>query len=232
MTDLNCHAPRQRLEDLLDGYLAADEAAALERHIAGCAACAARHRAATQLRAALRAMPVPEPRPGFADSALAAATRAAARPPQPAPRTARPRWSLASWRRLELWAGATVGAAAAAALAVVLLGVPERDGLEPEPAGVRLALYEMREIGLAIDAPTPMPGAMLTVRLEGGIDIVGLGERRELSWQTDLDAGTNVLTLPIIAHSLEDGRLTALVAHGDRQQRLDFKVQVQQARAD
>jgi hypothetical protein len=227
MNDLNCQQVRQRLDDLLDGYLPREQAAATERHISACDACTAARAATGQLRVALQQMPVPEPRPGFADAALAAAVRSAPAPAMPRPTSEPRRWSLLPWRRLELWLGATAGAAAAAALVVMLWGGPQHGQLPEEPAGLRVTLYEAREIGVAIDTETAMPGATLTVFVDGGIDLVGFGERREVRWQTDLDAGTNMLSLPIIAHSLEDGRLIALVEHGNQSRQIDVRVRVE-----
>ncbi|MFU8822173.1 MAG: anti-sigma factor family protein [Gammaproteobacteria bacterium] len=227
MTQPDCTQVREALDELLDGDLPREVAATMERHVAGCADCAAEQAASTALRAALRQMPVPAPRPGFAAAALAAAIQQA--PPPPAKRAfpTPPRGrGFAPWRRLETWAGATIGAAAAAALIAVFLGAPGPIERPTEPPGVRLTLFEAREIGLAIDTETALPGATLTILLEGGIDLVGFAERREVRWQADLDAGTNMLSLPIMAHSLEAGRLTALVEHGDKTQRIAVDVRV------
>jgi hypothetical protein len=227
MNHTDCQRAQQHLDDLLDGYLPQVEAAATALHIAACGPCAAARQAAEELRAALRQMPSPEPLPGFADAALAAAARrhAPASNAWGKGRERRHAWS-APWQRLEVWAGAAIGAAAAMALMVALWGVPQPGAPLPQPADVRVVMFEPREIGLAIDAGAAMPGATLTVLVEGGIDLVGFGEQRELSWQTDLDAGTNLLALPIIAHSLQDGRLTALVEHGERVQRIDIRIGV------
>jgi len=226
MTDSNCQHVQQRIDDLLDGYLPTEQAAATETHISGCAACTAARAASEALRAALRTMPVPELRPGFADAALAAAVRYVPAAPVRRPIYTQRRRSLLPWRRLEVWLGAAVGAAAAAGLVVMLWGVPDLGQVPEEPAGVHVTLYESRDICVAIDADQAIPGATLTIRVEGGIDLVGFGERREVRWQTDLDAGTNMLSLPIIAHSLEDGRLTALVEHGDQSRQIDVRVRV------
>lgn len=227
MNQIDCQLAQQHLDDLLDGYLPQAEAAATALHIAACGACAAQRQAAEEFRTALRQMPAPEPRPGFADAALAAAARqhASASTAWGNSRARRRPWG-APWQRLEVWAGAAIGAAVAMALMVALWGVPQPGELLPEPADVRVVMYEAREIGVAIDAGAAMPGATLTVFVEGGIDLVGFGARREVRWQTDLDAGTNLLSLPIIAHSLQDGRLTALVEHGERVQRIDVRVGV------
>lgn len=227
MTQPDCIQVREALDELLDGELPRDVAAAMARHVAGCTGCAAEHAAITVLREALRQMPVPAPRPGFAEAALAAAVRHAPTPPAKRASAASPRGrGFAPWRRLEIWAGGTIGAVAAAALIAVLLGAPGPVGTPGEPPGVRLTLFEAREIGLAIDTETALPGATLTILLEGGIDLVGFAERREVRWQADLDAGTNMLALPIMAHSLEAGRLTALVEHGDRTRRIAVDVRV------
>lgn len=222
MTQPDCTQARAALDELLDGDLPHDVAAAMARHVAGCPGCAAEQAAITALREALRQMPVPAPRPGFVEAALAAAARQAPAPSTPTPRGR----GFAPWRRLEIWAGATLGAAAAAALMAIFLDAPGPIEVPAKPPGVRLTLFEAREIGLAIDTATALPGATLTILLEGGIDLVGFAERREVRWQADLDAGTNMLSLPIMAHSLEAGRLTALVEHGDKTQRIAVDVRV------
>ena len=238
MTQLDCTQARAGIEDLLDGYLAGESAAELRKHIAACQVCAQTHAASQALRAELGRMPVPATRPGFVAEAFAAATRTTdsvqavhsapvAHSSHAAPRARR--------RRPELWIGAAVGAAAAATLFAVLWGIPQggsapgyapRQVAEPSPGDLQVGLYETREVGIAIDAATAMPGATLTITVAGGIDLAGFGERREVQWQTDLDAGTNLLSLPIIAHSLEQGRLTALVEHGERTQKIEFAVRV------
>ena len=266
MTQPDCTYVQAQLEDLLDGYLSADAAGPVRAHLAACTACAQELRELRALQTALRELPAPAPRAGFADAALAAATgRAGSRagdhtshqaPPVhtpaapravtaafPAPRT--PRRRATSWRRPRVWVGATVSAAAAAALAVMLWGVPTQTPVTPDTVPdiaslggsdrqmpVRMALYEPRDIGVAIEAAQAMPGAMLTISLQGGIDLVGFGERRELSWQTDLDAGTNMLSLPIIAHSLEEGTLTAHVEHGAQAQVISVRVHIDTPTAD
>ena len=232
MSHAECKRAQQQLDDLLDGYLSPVDAAATEAHAAACIACAMYRHANEALRMALREMPTPEMRAGFADAAIAAAVRRAASiPVTRGPGKARRRW-LAAWHRPEAWLGATVGAAAAAGLLLMMLSTPQTDVRLDESAPVRITLYEPRDIGLAIDAEHAMPGATLTVLVAGGIDLVGFGERREVQWQTDLDSGTNVLSLPIIAHSLEDGLLTARVQHGDRTKLIEVRVQIDAPKPD
>ncbi len=227
MAIADCRMVRYNIEQLLDGYLDVFTAAAVERHIASCPDCFAARASIEALRSELSRMPVPDIRPQFADYALAAAAGQALTPAEPPPAPARlSSPPTGSWRRFELWLGTAIGAAAAAALVLVLWS-PTRT-VEPveDLPGVRLALHEARELSVLIEAERPMPAAMLTVTVDGGIDLVGFGEQREVRWQADLEAGANVLSLPIIAHSLEEGTLTARVEHGSRTRRIAVKVRV------
>jgi len=237
-----CKAVRQRLDDLLDDSLSPTAVASLHAHLGHCVDCTAALAAAQRLCTALREMPVPDPRPGFAATALADAVArnrmspvtaigAASIPAESASRATtglRPRSGPrpVARRRPDLWIGGALGAAAAAALMVMLWGVPREVPVPQAAADLRLTLLEPREIGVAIDSEQALSGALLTITLQGGIDLVGFGAQRELQWQTDLDAGTNVLPLPIIAHSLEQGRLTALVEHGEMTQQVELLIQV------
>lgn len=227
---LTCAETRARIDELLDGELAAADATALSRHIEACVSCASSLAGARALRASLAEMPVPGPRPGFAAEALALARRRQlglvrtdqSRRPQPL--GSRPR-RLA---KAATWWGGLAAAAAAAAVAVLLWGGPQ-DGLVDPAVGAAaeftLALYEPREIAIAIDADRAMAGARVTVRVEGGVALVGFPDTPELSWETDLAPGTNMLALPVLAHSMEQGRLTAVVEHETRRQQIELTLQ-------
>ncbi len=58
-------------QDWLDGALDADAAARFEMHLAGCAACALEVAGYRRVWSELAAMPLLDPRPGFADRVLA-----------------------------------------------------------------------------------------------------------------------------------------------------------------
>lgn len=230
---LDCTQVRPRVDELLQGELAPGEIAACERHMADCVPCAAALAEAQALQIALLSMPVPELRPGFAAQALATARRRAgaesAADAQPAHSAEIAHLPRRRGLQPGSWLGALGGALAAGVLLVALWGLPGGPRLESESGAAapdfRVALYEPREITIAIDTEQALPGARVTVRVDGGIGLVGFGDTRELSWQTDLEPGTNVLGLPVLAHSLEAGRLTALVEHDARSQTIELIVQ-------
>lgn len=251
MGNMICTEIREQLDDLIDGYLAQAEAARVSAHVTGCEGCDAQIQRLRELRRGLREMPVPEPRPTFIDAALAAASAAASREPDAAREVVMTvitgsspagegapvdegggRWaSFVSGvrRHHELWLGAALGGAVVAALAIALLGPQHLSEDTPRVPEVTVALHEARDVGLVIDAERSMEGATVTLHLSGGIDLAGFGEQRRISWQTNLEPGANLLSLPVIAHSVEGGTLTALVEHEARTRSVAVKVRVGEA---
>ncbi len=214
---MTCHAVQTVL---LDGG-SGDRHAALE-HLAHCESCRDAQLAAGILSAE-RAQPVPPPSPGALERAIAAATRGAARPSAPYPPPVRSRSGF--------WMGLTVGSGAMAAAAAIVWAAffvgPLKNGLAPVPAmtpQVTLALDRARDVSIAVDAPAALLDAEIRVVLTGSIELAGFAEQRELRWRTDLEAGANQLTLPIVATAAGGGQLLVEVHHG--QKRRTFVVDV------
>ena len=222
MTSIKCDDVQSLL---IDGYEARDGAwrrAAME-HLAECQSCRDAQYAAGMLRAE-RARPIPPPSPGALERAIAAATRSAAREIALPARVQ---------RRSGFWAGLAVGSgamAAAAAVAWAAFVVPKVDpGPFPEvPTAmtpqVTLALYEPQDVNIAVDTPSPLMDAEIRVMLTGAIELDGFADQRELRWRTNLDAGANQLTLPVIATAVGGGQVLVEVQHG--QKRRTFVVDV------
>jgi hypothetical protein len=166
---------------------------------------------------ALRSMPTPEPRPEFIDRALAKATRRHA--------TGQDRSRLhqlaASW---QTWVGAGLGGMIAAALTVVML----RPATQPLPAEneISLALNETREIDVIIDSERDLHNATIHIALAGGIALEGFENEQQIDWQTNLERGTNVLSLPIFARGAGTGRLIAVVEHDGRRRTITIDLTV------
>jgi len=122
-------------------------------------------------------------------------------------------------RREGFWLGAGAGAAAAVFAAVVAFGllrgleVPDNDVAE-----FYVSTGEPREMNIAIDTETALPGATVSLTLYGSIELAGYSSQRHLSWTADLDAGVNKLTLPIIALDDAGGQVIVRLDHPDNQQ--------------
>ncbi|HEX7080658.1 MAG TPA: hypothetical protein VF329_06565 [Gammaproteobacteria bacterium] len=200
---------------LIDAPEAGDPSArrAAIEHLAYCTSCRDAQVAAGVLRVE-RARPVPGPTPGAFERAIAHATRG--RGDAGALRT--PSRAAGRGAHRGFWAGMAVGAvsAAAAAAAWVVLLVPAR---EPQSASttplVTMALNEKRDVSIAVDTPAPLRNAEIRVVLTGAISLDGFADRRELRWHADLEAGSNQLTLPVVATGAA-GQLMVEVQHGQK----------------
>jgi hypothetical protein len=115
------------------------------------------------------------------------------------------------------------GAAIAATIAVwvvggILLGTP---GL-PDAAGgaaipgITIALEEPRTVNLVFGSATSLDAAVLTVSLPDGIELEGFPGQREITWETSLNEGKNLLPLRLIATGMTGGELLARLEHDDR----------------
>lgn len=151
---------------------------------------------------ALRSLPAPEPRPEFVERAFATATD------RSATAGSRLRRLASAW---ELWVGAGLGGALAASLTFLMLRpVPMAPADEP---ALSLALNETREIDVVIESERHLEDATIRIAVMGGIALDGFENKHEIDWQADLEQGTNLLTLPVVARGKGGARLVAVVEH-------------------
>ena len=171
------------------------------------------------LREALRRMPIPEPRPGFVERALARAA-AQSREEQAAFLPGRLRSFAMRW---ETWAGAALGGAVAAALTLMLLR-PVDPTVSPQQ--VALTLHEMRNVDVLIDSERELKGATIHIVASGSIALDGFDDERQIDWQADLDRGSNLLSLPVVARAAGKGRLVAVIEHEGRTRQVAIELSV------
>jgi hypothetical protein len=169
-----------------------------------------------RMRAALRDMPVPGPRDGFVERAIANATRSAA--PARAPTSAPPRD-----RRGFNWWAAGVGAVAAT---IAWLAFQWLHPWTPSEPSVVLALNESREISLVIDSERNLDGARIHIYVSGSIALNGYEQQREVEWTASLTRGANLLSLPVVAREAGDGRIVAEIEHDGRTRRVSVSMHV------
>jgi hypothetical protein len=165
-----------------------------------------------QIRALLKDHPIPQADAGFYDQALARATHTGSR-------RQRNRWMMTGF-----------GGAIAAGVAVWLISgmlmtapqVPDA-GVASIP-GVTMALEEPRTVNLVFSATEAMDSATLTVSLPAGVELAGFPGQTEISWETSLNEGRNLLPLKLIALTSVGGELLARLEHDDRDR--VFRLQV------
>lgn len=89
---------------------------------------------------------------------------------------------------------------AAGVMLALLLGVLMTNSPAPVP-GHQVAVTQppeaVRPVSVLLNTPKAIPGAVITVHLDDHTALDGYPENQTISWQTDLRAGPNKLTLPV-----------------------------------
>jgi anti-sigma factor RsiW len=203
---MDCRCFALQVDDWLDGRLNVAERQSMQSHVENCPGCSRGYADARELRAQMRALAAPALRAEFAERALLKA--GAAR---------RGRWALPP---MALAASLVLGVGVAAILFA----------LRPEPVHtVILTVQQPESVRLMFNADKPLSGATLSLTLPENVEIVGYGERRELTWQADLGAGGNVLRLPLIAHGPAGGELVARLTLGASSRTFRLKIKIRNA---
>jgi len=167
----------------------------------------------------LRDYPMPQAAEGFYEQALVRATHEGSR-------RQRNRWLLTGF-----------GTAIAATVAVwvvgsMLFGSPDLPAPEATIPGVTIALEEPRTVNLLFASATPLDSATLTVSLPAGIELEGFPGQHEITWETSLMQGKNVLPLTLVALTPAGGEILASLEHDNRNRTFRLRVDVNSNRPE
>ena len=210
---MECSEFALRLDDLLDGRLHALGRKSIEEHLVCCQDCRRQYAHAWALLETVRKLTPPALHPDFTDQALARATRA----PRPTAGATHSKWRPA------------LGMALAASLVLgVALGVFLATRPDPVQA-VALTIDRPETVRLMFNSAKPLKAATVSLALPENVELVGYGGRRELSWQTDLREGGNLMQLPLIARGATKEELVASLSHGGSSKMFRLKIEVDNA---
>jgi hypothetical protein len=202
---MECRDFTPQLDDLLDAGLDALQRKAIQEHLESCPECRRRHEHAVAVRQAVRKLSPPALRPGFVYQAVSRATR------------------VGGARRLPM-----LGMALAASLVLgVALGV--FFAMQPSVQTVALTIDRPETVRLMFNSAKPLKAATLSLALPENVELVGYGNRRELSWQTDLREGGNLMQLPLVVRGATKEELVASLSHGGSSKTFRLKIEVDNA---
>lgn len=161
----------------------------------------------------LKDYPMPQATAGFYDEAL---VRAA----QEGTRRQRNRWVMTGF-----------GGAVAAGIVMLLVSglffsTPDLPNVDSSIPGVTMALAEPRTVNLVFSSAEALSAATLTVSLPDGVELAGFPGQREITWETNLNEGKNLLPLKLIALTPTGGEVLARLQHNDRDRTFRLRVQV------
>jgi len=161
----------------------------------------------------LKDYPMPAADAGLYDQALVRATHEGSR-------RQRNKWMLTGF-------GAAVAATIAAwMIGGMLLNDPQLPGADPAIPGVTIALAEPRTVNLVFASESALDSATLTVSLPEGVELDGFPGQREITWETSLSEGKNLLPLTLVALTPTGGVLLARLEHDDRDRTFRLRVDV------
>jgi len=128
-------------------------------------------------------------------------------------------------KRTGFYTGVSTALAASLAFWLVFSPVQQKQIQNiPQHPGIEIAVNNIENIRLAFDAPDDFQQVTLTVKLPEHIELKGLPGKREISWQTSLTSGSNVLTLPVIARRAGEGTVEARISNNQKSK--SFKIRM------
>lgn len=218
---MDCQHFNNQIHDWLDGALESAAAARLATHAGLCRGCAAGLTEERRLRRALRDLPAPSPRRGFAAEALRVAVLAE-------------RASLQK-RHRHNWTFALGGALVASLCITVVLGLREAPSpvlagsaqqrmavaLQPSLQTVSLTVGQVEPLRLRIESPRDFADVRFSVDLPDHVSLAGQPGIRAMTWKGVLRKGDNVLELPLLAEVGAAGLMQARVSWGAFEQRIE-----------
>jgi hypothetical protein len=166
-----------------------------------------------EIAALLKDYPMPEPTTGYYDQALVRATHEGSR-------RQRNRWLMTGF------SGAIAAGLVLWMVGGFLLTTPDLPVADPSVPAITMTLEEPRTINLVFASAEPLDTATLTVQLPAGIEMSGFPGQREVTWQTSLNAGKNLLPLKLIATSPLGGEIFATLSHNERGRTFRLRVDV------
>jgi len=212
---MNCSEIENILDDYLEHFpgegLDDAKAAAVALHIQGCLTCARELEQRQALRRDLQALAMPAPAAGFLEQAVANAAASAETSAVRTEQTVTRRQPFGT--RLTSVVTGLAAAMIGALLISTLLTSPEPRAPETTLQGIHLATNTVTPVKLAFSSETALEDARLTLSLPVGVELMGYDGRTDLSWNTDLEAGTNVLRLPLVGRMAASDVLVARLEH-------------------
>lgn len=209
MKTLNCQTFRQAL-DQQDGIAVVANNDAMQAHLQSCASCQRTLERVNLLRQELKSQPVPPPPTGY-EGRMLTLMRAHS---TPATRSRRWHPAYAMAASLTLCAG----------VMFLLLSEPENQAASTALASTEVATPStVKPVRLVIRSQRALSGVSMTVSIPADTELASHPDTRELTWTTDLQAGNNILVLPLRLRGTS-GAVVATLRYGNAQRQYSVEL--------
>lgn len=217
--DMDCQTTQKFIEDYLDDLLEDASRDRFQQHVAQCQKCRQHLAKEQELRNALTNLPEPALDPDFEARAFRRAAEAHTR-----------RRRIDSNRIDSKWIDPSMLIRIAASIVLVIaLGFMFKDAWAPDQPELPKAFVRLNrpeKIQLVFYSEKSLENVTFSLKPQAGIELVGFENRREITWQTDLKQGENLLELPVIARSRQGGTVFAKIYHGSQNKQFGLRLQV------
>lgn len=200
MRKMNCTDIKTLLDDHLDNDLLVHEQRAIEMHINNCSACQQSKKDAQVVREALASLPVVDPSIDFEQRVFA--------------QVRKQNQGIQNDRRFLNGFVTALAASVFLWVATPMMFAPQES--QPNSNIISVAMNETRPVRLLFDAPNNIAQVTLRIELPANVELKGYVGRSQLSWNTSLKKGQNVLALPINAIEVGKGELVAHLSYGNK----------------
>ncbi len=210
---MNCHDIHHHCDAYLEHELSDTQKHALEAHLESCPACQHYIQQAKNIRDALTKLKAPAMRPDFAEQAFDKA-----------------RQQNAIVTKTRRFSGAGLALAVSLALAgIVGVFMHHPDSTVSKPAAIYISMRQVKDISLVFNAKEDLDKVTISIELSDNLALDGYGGRRTVSWNTSLQKGKNVLSLPIIATQSGNGTVIARLRLGNQDKTFRIRVNARQS---
>lgn len=194
------HCTDEHISEYLDEMLPQLQKQAFEQHLSECKTCSSRVNDMRKILTGLNRMPVAGPSAGFEGRVFKEVRR---QHQQQSSNLFLAGFITATAASMALWFLSTL-------IMVQQQSLPTSDTFT-------VAMNNTQSIRLLFDAPENIDQVTLSIDIPDNFELSGHSGRSQLSWNTSLIKGQNVLTLPVIAVIEGQGELVARLSYGDKE---------------
>lgn len=211
---MNCHDIHNHCDAYLDHEMSDTQKRALEAHLEFCPACQHYMQQAQNIRDALPKLKAPAMRPDFAAQAFN--------------KVRQQNTTAAESKRFRGTGLALAASLALAGIVGVFIYQPNSTEPQPEPNAIRISMQQPKNISVVFNAKEDLQQVTISIELSDNLALDGYAGKRTVSWNTPLQKGKNVLSLPIIATQSGNGTVIARLRLGEQDKTFRIHVNVRQ----
>lgn len=201
------------IDDFYDGFLDRKTEERIKNHLAHCDACRHAFDNEEQMRHMLKTLPTPLASPRFTEQVIKNAVTESR--------------NKSRFRTAVSMCG---GIAAAIALWLTVSLPPTMHffstGKPETTADMNLEIQQSTTIRMVINVPHDMLNSTVTVRVPQHLEVIGFPGMDEISWDTDLLKGKNLLELPVMAKKSGKSTLITQIDYQNKRKTLTLITQV------